>query len=142
MSLLYRYLPLPVVRVVQLSHGLSFAFSAVKYIQFNQDFLASKTTTARSWLGLGLILALSALIFLVLTTGSGFDDAFGFSTSSGETRSPCRVANRIQILSSIPAVLRVTWCRIDTLFPITVVSPTTTPVAWSNRTSFPILAAG
>ncbi|CAL1396989.1 unnamed protein product [Linum trigynum] len=37
MSLLYRYLPLPVVRDVQLSHGLSFAFSTVKYIQFNQD---------------------------------------------------------------------------------------------------------
>ncbi|CAI0423479.1 unnamed protein product [Linum tenue] len=106
MSLLYRYLPLPVVRGVQLSQGLSFAFSAVKYIQFSQDFVASKSTTARSWLGLdGLILALSALLFLVLTTGSGSDGGCGSSTSSGETRSRRRVANRIRILSAIPAAL-------------------------------------
>ncbi|KAK2353626.1 serine acetyltransferase 1, chloroplastic [Trifolium repens] len=43
---------------------------------------------------------------------------------------------------TFPVPPNVTWCRIDTLFPITAVSPTTTPVAWSNRTPFPILAAG
>ncbi|CAN1180893.1 Molybdate transporter 1, partial [Linum perenne] len=68
MSLIYRYLPLPVVRGVQLSQGLGFAFSAIKYIQFNQDFLASKSTTSRPWLGRdGILLALSSLLFLVIT---------------------------------------------------------------------------
>ncbi|CAN1810181.1 Molybdate transporter 2 [Linum perenne] len=98
MSLIYRYLPLPVVRGVQLSQGLSFAFSAIKYIQFNQDFLASKSTTSRPWLGLdGILLALSSLLFLVLTTGSGTD------TTTTSRRQP--LARRLRILSSIPAAL-------------------------------------
>ncbi|PQQ21270.1 molybdate transporter 2 [Prunus yedoensis var. nudiflora] len=71
MSFLYRFLPFPVVRGVQLSQGLSFAFTAVKYIRFNQDLAASKSTSPRPWLGLdGLLLALSSLLFLVLTTGA------------------------------------------------------------------------
>uniref|UniRef100_A0A803RBZ4 Uncharacterized protein n=1 Tax=Cannabis sativa TaxID=3483 RepID=A0A803RBZ4_CANSA len=41
-----------------------------------------------------------------------------------------------------PVPPRVTWWRIETLLPITAVSPTTTPVAWSNRIPFPIFAAG
>ncbi|WOK95792.1 hypothetical protein Cni_G04499 [Canna indica] len=74
MSVLYRFIPLPVVRGVQLSQGLSFAFSAIKYIRYNQDFAASKSLGLRSWLGLdGLIVALTALLFIILTTGSGDD---------------------------------------------------------------------
>ncbi|CAN1166360.1 Molybdate transporter 2 [Linum perenne] len=102
MSLIYRYLPLPVVRGVQLSQGLSFAFSAIKYIQFNQDFLASKSTTSRPWLGLdGILLALSSLLFLVLTTGSGTDT----TTTSDEEPRRQPLARRLRILSSIPAAL-------------------------------------
>ncbi|CAN0858803.1 Molybdate transporter 2 [Linum grandiflorum] len=105
MSLIYRYLPLPVVRGVQLSQGLSFAFSAIKYIQFNQDFLSSKSTTPRSWLGLdGILLDLSAILFLVLITGSASDT----STSNEETSQSRRqqpLARRLRILSSIPAAL-------------------------------------
>ncbi|TYG98092.1 hypothetical protein ES288_A10G090100v1 [Gossypium darwinii] len=72
MSTLYRLLPLPVVRWIQLSQGLSFAFSAIKYIRYNQDFVASKATAPRAWLGLdGLVVALSSLLFLVIFTGSG-----------------------------------------------------------------------
>ncbi|CAN0927183.1 Molybdate transporter 2 [Linum grandiflorum] len=101
MSLIYRYLPLPVVRGVQLSQGLSFAFSAIKYIQFNQDFLSSKSTTPRSWLGFdGILLALSAILFLVLTTGSGADEE---ETSQSRRQQP--LARRLRILSSIPAAL-------------------------------------
>ncbi|XP_004506882.2 molybdate transporter 2 [Cicer arietinum] len=76
MSFLYRYLPLPVVRGVQLSQGLQFAFSAIKYIRYQQDLASasSKTGPPRPWFGLdGLIVALVAVLFLVLTTGAGED---------------------------------------------------------------------
>nr|GMD52554.1 Uncharacterised protein [Ipomoea batatas] len=43
---------------------------------------------------------------------------------------------------TLPVPPNVTWWSIETLFPITAVSPTTTPVAWSKRMPFPILAAG
>ncbi|CAN1313996.1 Molybdate transporter 2, partial [Linum perenne] len=98
----FPYLPLPVVCGVQLSQGLSFTFSAIKYIQFNQDFLASKSTTSRPWLGLDeILLALSSLLFLVLTTGSGTDTT---TTSDKEPRRQ-PLARQIRILSSIPAML-------------------------------------
>ncbi|KAL5228463.1 hypothetical protein ABZP36_016728 [Zizania latifolia] len=78
MTTLYRLLPLPVVRGIQLSQGLSFAFTAVKYIRYDQDFSRSSsasTSVPRSLLGLdGLILALAALLFIILTTGSGDDE--------------------------------------------------------------------
>ncbi|KAM0932598.1 putative molybdate transporter [Dioscorea sansibarensis] len=77
MSLAYRLIPLPVVRGVQLSQGLSFAFTAIKYIRYNQNFSSSKTSSSdpRPWLGLdGLILAISALLFIILVTGSGDDE--------------------------------------------------------------------
>lgn len=74
MSALYRFIPLPVVRGVQLSQGLSFAFSAIKYIRYDQDFAAAKSVGPRPWLGLdGLVVAISALLFIVLVTGSGDD---------------------------------------------------------------------
>lgn len=103
MSFFYRFIPLPVVRGVQLSQGLSFAFSAIKYIRFNQDFVSSKSTTPRSWLGLdGLILAIFALLFLVLTTGSGSDDHTHTTNDNERAR---RVNRRLRILSAIPAAL-------------------------------------
>ncbi|KAJ6820449.1 sulfate transporter [Iris pallida] len=72
MSFFYRFIPLPVVRGVQLSQGLSFAFTAVKYVRYQQDLSSAKSAGPRPWLGLdGLVLALSALLFVVLSTGSG-----------------------------------------------------------------------
>ncbi|GFP99685.1 molybdate transporter 2 [Phtheirospermum japonicum] len=107
MSFLYRYLPLPVVRGVQLSQGLAFAFSAIKYIRYNQDFTkttATKTTDPRSWLGLdGLILALTCLLFLILTTGDGSVNEN--SDTSIVPTSRRRVQKRLKILSSIPSAL-------------------------------------
>lgn len=111
MSTLYRYLPLPVVRGVQLSQGLSFAFSAIKYIRYNQDFITSKSTSARSWLGLdGVILALSSVLFLVLSTGSGETHPNPINpplnSESGKAGSRnSRVNKRLRILNSIPAAL-------------------------------------
>lgn len=72
MSLVQRYVPLPVVRGIQLGQGISFGSTAVKYILFNQDFAKSKSTTSRSWLGSdGFILAIVAFSFVILVSGAG-----------------------------------------------------------------------
>lgn len=108
MSFLYRFIPLPVVRGVQLSQGLSFAFSAIKYIRYNQDFVTGKSGSPRSWLGLdSLILALSSFLFLVLVTGSGENSIGNDNLNDNEestttTRSFRRLRWRLRILSSIP----------------------------------------
>ncbi|KAK3164907.1 hypothetical protein QOZ80_1AG0026340 [Eleusine coracana subsp. coracana] len=77
MTRIYRLLPLPVVRGVQLSQGLSFVFTAVKYVRYVQDFSQSSsasTAVQRPLLGAdGLVLALAALLFIILATGSGDD---------------------------------------------------------------------
>ncbi|KAF3450817.1 hypothetical protein FNV43_RR06906 [Rhamnella rubrinervis] len=109
MSFLYRFIPLPVVRGVQLSQGLSFAFTAIKYIRYNQDLATSKSGTPRSWLGLdGLVLALSAVLFLIITTGAG-DTAnyidYSEDLSNPSARSRRRVHKRLRLLSAIPAAL-------------------------------------
>ncbi|XP_061365068.1 molybdate transporter 2 isoform X2 [Gastrolobium bilobum] len=104
MSFLYRYLPLPVVRGVQLSQGLSFAFSAIKYIRYEQDLAKSKSGPPRPWLGLdGLIVALAAVLFLVLTTGAGVDDHQDEDEDVVDRRN--RVRRRLRVLSTVPAAL-------------------------------------
>lgn len=112
MHFFYNFIPLPVVRGVQLSQGLQFAFSAIKYIRYNQDFstsTSSKSTSPRPWLGLdGLVLALIALLFLILSTGegSGPDNDEVISTSPNTSnRSQSRIRRRLRILSAIPAAL-------------------------------------
>ncbi|KAL8537560.1 hypothetical protein ACS0TY_012616 [Phlomoides rotata] len=106
MSVLYRFLPLPVVRGVQLSQGLQFAFSAIKYIRYNQDFTkttATKTDDPRPWLGLdSLILALVCLLFLILATGDGSSNETSTTIVSTNRR---RVQKRLRILSAIPSAL-------------------------------------
>ncbi|XP_057968678.1 molybdate transporter 2-like [Malania oleifera] len=113
MSVLYRIIPLPVVRGIQLSQGLAFAFSAIKYIRFDQDFAAGKSGSSRPWLGLdGLVLALSAVTFLVLVTGAGDSSlsdeyASNLEEPTSSNRSRCRVRRRLWILAKIPAALLV-----------------------------------
>ncbi|KAG2325966.1 hypothetical protein Bca4012_040560 [Brassica carinata] len=104
MSFLYNLIPLPVVRGVQLSQGLQFAFTAIKYVRFDYDASTLKPSSSpRSWLGLdGLILALAALLFIILSTGSGNDRDFAAESSSNETQSRRR---RLRLLSSIPSAL-------------------------------------
>ncbi|VFQ66261.1 unnamed protein product [Cuscuta campestris] len=108
MSFIYRFIPLPVVRGVQLSQGLSFAFSAIKYIRYNQNFTTTSASTAtpRSWLGLdGLILALVCLTFIVLTTGAG--ESVDESENSGHrtAEDQRRLNRRLKNLSRIPSAL-------------------------------------
>ncbi|RDX58235.1 Molybdate transporter 2, partial [Mucuna pruriens] len=111
MSVLYRYLPLPVVRGVQLSQGLNFAFSAIKYIRFEQNLATSKSGPPRPWFSLdGVALALAAVLFLVLTTGAGDEpppppqqeqeQEPNETVDRGE-----KVHRRLRVLSRVPAAL-------------------------------------
>lgn len=72
MGLVQRFMPLPVVRGIQLSQGLSFAITAIKYVMKKQDFAKDKAVGNREWFGLdGLLVALVAFCFIVVVTGSG-----------------------------------------------------------------------
>ncbi|KAI9191576.1 hypothetical protein LWI28_010246 [Acer negundo] len=72
MQLAYKLIPLSVVRGIQLSQGLAFAMSAVKYIRNVQDFSKSKSKGERPWLGLdGLVLALVCACFIIIVNGGG-----------------------------------------------------------------------
>ncbi|RDX70617.1 Molybdate transporter 1, partial [Mucuna pruriens] len=75
MQLVYTLIPLSVVRGIQLAQGLSFAFTAVKYVRKVQDLPKSKALGDRHWLGLdGLVLAIVCLCFLVVMSGAGEKD--------------------------------------------------------------------
>ncbi|KAK9673535.1 hypothetical protein RND81_12G173800 [Saponaria officinalis] len=72
MQLVYWLVPLSVVRGIQLSQGLAFAISAVKYIRTEQNFVKSKSLGDRPWLGLdGLLLAIFCACFIILVSGGG-----------------------------------------------------------------------
>lgn len=74
MQLVYKLIPLCVVRGIQLAQGLSFALTAVKYIRKIQDLPKSKSVGNREWLGLdGLVLALLCVCFIVIVNGAGED---------------------------------------------------------------------
>ncbi|KAM0828733.1 hypothetical protein ACQ4PT_067349 [Festuca glaucescens] len=74
MKLVYWFVPLPVVRGIQLAQGLNFAMAAVKYIRYEQDPGKGKSAGRRPWAGLdGLVLALAAVCFIVLVNGAGED---------------------------------------------------------------------
>ncbi|KFK42424.1 hypothetical protein AALP_AA2G254400 [Arabis alpina] len=109
MSLLYNLIPLPVVRGVQLSQGLQFAFTAIKYVRFNYDSATMKPSSiTRSWFGLdGLVLALAALLFIILSTGSGNDRDVSIEEDVAESSSNVSQSRRkrLRILSSIPSAL-------------------------------------
>ncbi|GFS35387.1 molybdate transporter 1 [Actinidia rufa] len=72
MQLVYKLIPLSVVRGIQLAQGLSFAMTSIKYIRKVQDFSKSKASGERHWLGLdGLILALFCACFIIIINGAG-----------------------------------------------------------------------
>ncbi|XP_027332283.1 molybdate transporter 1-like [Abrus precatorius] len=72
MQLVYKLIPLSVVRGIQLAQGLSFALTAVKYVRNNQDLPKSKSSGSRHWFGLdGLVLAIVCLCFIVIVNGAG-----------------------------------------------------------------------
>jgi predicted benzoate:H+ symporter BenE len=72
MTLVNRLVPLPVVRGIQLSQGLSFGITAVKYIMNEQNFATGTMGGHRHWLGLdSKLLAIACFVFIVLVSGSG-----------------------------------------------------------------------
>ncbi|XP_075641309.1 molybdate transporter 1-like [Castanea sativa] len=72
MQLVYKLIPLSVVRGIQLAQGLSFALTAVKYVRTVQNFSKSKSMGNRPWLGLdGLVLAIVCACFIVTVNGAG-----------------------------------------------------------------------
>ncbi|KAF3975276.1 hypothetical protein ACB098_10G120700 [Castanea mollissima] len=72
MQLVYKIIPLSVVRGIQLAQGLSFALTAVKYVRTVQNFSKSKSMGNRPWLGLdGLVLAIVCACFIVIVNGAG-----------------------------------------------------------------------
>lgn len=118
MSVFYKFIPLPVVRGVQLSQGLAFAFTAIKYIRYDQNFTTGKSGSARSWLGLdGLVLSLSAILFIILVTGAGGDDDVNQNSTIPQSEEPSDSSSsngslrrgggvrRLRILKAIPAAL-------------------------------------
>ncbi|XP_050265920.1 molybdate transporter 1-like [Quercus robur] len=72
MQLVYKLIPLSIVRGIQLAQGLSFALTAVKYVRKVQNFSNSKSMADRPWLGLdGLVLAIVCACFIVIVNGAG-----------------------------------------------------------------------
>ncbi|XP_045821834.1 molybdate transporter 1-like [Trifolium pratense] len=72
MQLVYKIIPLSVVRGIQLAQGLSFALTAVKYVRKVQDLPKSKSLGQRPWFGLdGLVLAIVCACFIVIVNGAG-----------------------------------------------------------------------
>ncbi|KAM3390352.1 hypothetical protein ACQJBY_012136 [Aegilops geniculata] len=85
MKLVYWFVPLPVVRGIQLAQGLNFAMAAVKYIRYEQDLAKSKSLGRRPWAGLdGLVLAIVAIFFVVLVNGAGDDHSHSTAVQEEE----------------------------------------------------------
>ncbi|XP_010264078.1 PREDICTED: molybdate transporter 1-like [Nelumbo nucifera] len=116
MGLVYRLIPLPVVRGIQLSQGLSFAFTAVKYVRNVQQLSKGKSSGTRPWLGLdGLVLAIVCACFIVIVSGAGGEeeteregeDAVGGDGLPGESRprTPSPRRRLWGILVSLPSAM-------------------------------------
>ncbi|XP_044462875.1 molybdate transporter 1 [Mangifera indica] len=105
MQLAYKVIPLPVVRGIQLSQGLSFAMSAVKYIRKVQDFSKSKSKGDRPWLGLdGLVLAIVCACFIVIVNGAGEEsDGEGESSCVAERPWARRRRRLREVIASLPS---------------------------------------
>ncbi|CAN6583565.1 unnamed protein product [Malus baccata var. baccata] len=108
MQLVYKLIPLCVVRGIQLAQGLSFALTAVKYIKKVQNLPKSKALGERHWLGLdGLVLAIVCLGFIVLVNGAGEEGQGGHTVHVGprgdEEERPSRKARWRKKITSLPS---------------------------------------
>ncbi|KAJ6382896.1 hypothetical protein OIU77_031342 [Salix suchowensis] len=109
MQLVYKLIPLSVVRGIQLSQGLSFAMTAVKYIRKVQNFSKSKSGGERHWLGLdGLVLAIVCACFIIVVNGGGEEgsEREGDDIAMGGRERPRRRGLR-QIVASLPSAFMV-----------------------------------
>ncbi|KAL3677476.1 hypothetical protein R1sor_027424 [Riccia sorocarpa] len=84
MNIATRLVPTPVIRGFQLSQGISFGITAIKYIVKKQDFTTGRVLGDRDFFGTdGVLLALIAFTFVVLVSGPG-DDLVQQATDSEE----------------------------------------------------------
>ncbi|KAL0726667.1 hypothetical protein Bca4012_022760 [Brassica carinata] len=105
MQFVFNVIPLSVVRGIQLSQGLAFAMSAVKYIRKEQNFSKSKSVGDRPWFGLdGLVLALVCVLFIVLVNGDGEQEEEEEEEERDGSRRRRRVSIR-KVVSNVPSAL-------------------------------------
>ncbi|XP_058728598.1 molybdate transporter 1-like [Vicia villosa] len=106
MQLVYKFIPLSVVRGIQLAQGLSFALTAVKYVRKVQDLPKSKALGPRPWFGLdGLVLAIVCVCFIVIVNGAGDGESENHhrccnGEESGEKKRTSRVR---KVVFSLPS---------------------------------------
>ncbi|KAJ1411025.1 Molybdate transporter 1/2 [Sesbania bispinosa] len=94
MQLVYKLIPLCVVRGIQLAQGLSFALTAVKYVRKVQDLPKSKSLANRHWFGFdGLVLAIVCVCFIVVVNGAGAQE----DDDSQEKRNFDDLGNRVEL---------------------------------------------
>ncbi|GMY17804.1 molybdate transporter 1-like [Fagus crenata] len=108
MQLVYKLIPLSVVRGIQLGQGLSFALTAVKYVRTVQNFSTSKSMGNRHWLGLdGLVLAIVCACFIVVVNGAGEEHRVETETNGdlgGDEERPRRKKSILRnIIFSLPS---------------------------------------
>ncbi|KAK9273426.1 hypothetical protein L1049_018236 [Liquidambar formosana] len=105
MGLVYKLVPLSVVRGIQLGQGLSFALTAVRYIRNVQDFSKSKSTGQRHWLGLdGLVLAIVCACFILIVNGAGEEnEEREANVDLGHEERPTKRSKLRRIIASLPS---------------------------------------
>ncbi|WJX09876.1 TATA-binding protein-associated factor mot1 [Trifolium repens] len=103
MQLVYKFIPLSVMRGIQLAQGLSFALTAVKYVRKMQDLPNSKALTQRPWFGLdGLVLAIVCVCFILIVNGSG--ETENHRCCNGEESGEKKRTSRVKkIVFSLPS---------------------------------------
>eukprot|EP00250_Pteridium_aquilinum_P020024 c24673_g2_i1 orf=200-1627(+) len=112
MGYVQRILPMPVVRGIQLSQGISFGKTAVNYFLKEQDFSTGSSSGSRSWLGLdGMLVSLIALVFIILVTGSGDSYVQQPTTSSGPNPSEEEIEPDEQIAQKLYQTEGSSWMR-------------------------------
>ncbi|CAL5206380.1 unnamed protein product [Lathyrus oleraceus] len=104
MQLVYKFIPLSVVRGIQLAQGLSFALTAVKYVRKMQDLPKSKALGPRPWFGLdGLVLAIVCVCFIVIVNGAGESENHHRCCNGEENGEKKRTSRVRRIVFSLPS---------------------------------------
>uniref|UniRef100_A0A7N0V3A0 Molybdate transporter 1 n=1 Tax=Kalanchoe fedtschenkoi TaxID=63787 RepID=A0A7N0V3A0_KALFE len=113
MKLVYKLIPLSIVRGIQLAQGLNFAMTAVKYVRKEQNFAKSKSAGNRDWLGLdGLVLAIVCFCFIVVVNGAGEDVTSGRNEVDenrvgNENRRKTTSSRVVRVLTSLPSAFMI-----------------------------------
>ncbi|WCJ25413.1 molybdate transporter 1 [Euphorbia peplus] len=105
MQYVYKLIPLSVVRGIQLSQGLNFAMTAVKYIRKVQNFSTSKSGGNRDWLGFdGLILAIVCSCFIVMVNAAGEELESDQSSSDNNNNNNSEMSKRKRVMKFITSL--------------------------------------